>query len=87
MWRQIRRDFPPRANRLLELVDAAWFEPTGYLVAASGTLEKAFLEKTLDELGPWANDVRRQMTGLAPGQRSALDSVVRAGRRRVGSRA
>ena len=43
LWKQIRKDFPPSSNPLLESVNAAWFDKDGWLTAAVPRLERDFL--------------------------------------------
>lgn len=43
-WAQLRRDFPPAENRILEAVNHAWFETGGWFDPANGVrLEQEFL--------------------------------------------
>jgi hypothetical protein len=52
LWAMIEHDFPRETNRLLEAIDAAWFEPGGWFDAATSTrLEQEFLQGVEASLG------------------------------------
>jgi hypothetical protein len=52
LWAMIEQDFPRATNRLLEAVDAAWFEPGGWFdTPASTRWEQAFLQSVEASLG------------------------------------
>jgi len=44
LWEQVRRDFPPAQNPLLDLVHADWFAAQGWFAAQSSELEEQFVD-------------------------------------------
>jgi len=44
LWEQVRRDFPPAQNPLLDLVHADWFSAKGWFAAQGSELEEQFID-------------------------------------------
>ena len=63
LWEQLRKDFPPANNRLLETVNVNWFgQPGGWFDRSKDTrLEGELLEAVLAELGPAGEPLRRRL--------------------------
>jgi len=51
LWRQIERDFPRRANRLLDIVRFEWFETDGWFAQTDLRFERQLLARIQEELG------------------------------------
>ncbi|MFA7003005.1 MAG: hypothetical protein WC429_03105, partial [Verrucomicrobiia bacterium] len=50
-WEQLRKDFPPASNRLLETVNVNWFQPGGWFDCSKDTrFEKELLDAVIAEL-------------------------------------
>ena len=45
LWEQLRRDFPPAQNPLLELVHADWFAANGWFAAQGNEFEDQFIDE------------------------------------------
>ncbi|MFV1966283.1 MAG: PKD domain-containing protein [Pirellulaceae bacterium] len=64
LWEQIRRDFPPAQNPLLDLVHADWFEADGWIAAQNSQFEQAFIERSIDDCGPDGQLIRAELERL-----------------------
>ena len=65
VWDQIRRDFPPNANALLDCAGYQWFEPSGWIARGQDTqLEERFIRRAVEETGPVGKRIERQLAGL-----------------------
>ncbi len=73
LCRQVKADFPPGENRLLQRVSWAWFTPSGWLAQADGQLQQKFLDETLADLGPQAATVQKHLDALRVANVSPLD--------------
>jgi hypothetical protein len=74
LWAQVRVDFPPAANHVLELVDAEWFTTGGWLAAGERTdLEQALVRGLAAELGGAAEPLRQRLAELTQAQAPPTD--------------
>jgi hypothetical protein len=64
LWRRVRDDFPPHANRLLEMVDYRWFEPSGWMAAKTAELEQQMIRTAADALGTHGKPLARRLDAL-----------------------
>jgi hypothetical protein len=84
LWEQLRRDFPPAANRWLDVIPANWFGSRGWLAQTQRTdLERNLVEQSLRETGVTGRPLRRELEALIhapppPHDRRWLDLCARA---------
>jgi hypothetical protein len=64
IWEQVRRDFLPVQNPILELVPAGWFEPNGWLTAQDTKLEEQLIEQLAAECGDQSTPLRADLRQL-----------------------
>ncbi|MBM4093513.1 MAG: hypothetical protein FJ276_29505, partial [Planctomycetes bacterium] len=76
LWSMIENDFPRSANRLLEHVDARWFEPAAgwFSQGAAPQLERQFIEDLIQKLGPDGTAIRRRLESLVTAQGTSSDA-------------
>lgn len=83
LWEQIRRDFPPRQNPLLDLVTAEWFAAEGWFAARGTELERRLIESLAegcagDEASIRAAAENLRQDGVGKGDSRWLDLCVKA---------
>jgi hypothetical protein len=84
LWDQIRRDFPPAANRLLAYLSPDWFGSTGWLAQPKSTrLEESLIRQVCAEVGPAGVHLRAELetlgrSAIPPGDPRWLELCVRA---------
>jgi hypothetical protein len=66
-WEQLRKDFPPRENRLLEVVQYDWFERDGWFDAPDAHLERRMGARVVESLGEPGDPLGRQLDALVNG--------------------
>ena len=72
-WEQIKSDFPPTRNRLLQEILHDWLDPPGWFAAKDTAFERRFLERAVGETGAEAEPLQQQWTQLAKQSASASD--------------
>lgn len=73
IWRRLRADFPPHEHRLLDVVDAGWFEPNGWLAATGVDLERQMLQAAAAALGAHGKPIAQRLDTLVQGSVTASD--------------
>jgi len=75
LWAMIENDFPRSCNRLLEYVDAGWFEAAGgwFSEGRQPVQERQVLERLVKDLGPDAAAVRRKTEELVTAKAPSSD--------------
>ncbi|HUT93029.1 MAG TPA: hypothetical protein VMY37_26430 [Thermoguttaceae bacterium] len=74
LWEQIRRDHPPRTNRLLDYAHYDWLEPSGWFVHADDTeLEQRLIRRAIDETGPAGKPLQKRLDALLEAETPADD--------------
>ncbi|NQT14944.1 MAG: discoidin domain-containing protein, partial [Planctomycetes bacterium] len=62
VWGQIRRDFPPENNALLDCAGYQWFEPSGWIAKSQDTeLEERLIRRAVEETGPAGKRIEEQL--------------------------
>lgn len=72
-WRQLEKDFPRKANRLLEVVRFDWFEAGGWFALSDARLERQMLDGVLEGLGPRGATLRARFVALQKDDVPAAD--------------
>lgn len=73
LWEQIRRDFPPAENRLLEVVQHDWFANRGWFASTETKLEERVIGRLLPETGAARPRMQQQLDALAAQATPATD--------------
>ncbi|MCR4413826.1 MAG: hypothetical protein NUV77_15510, partial [Thermoguttaceae bacterium] len=75
LWAMVEHDFPRSRNRLLEAVDAAWFDPAGgwFAHGTNTDLERQFLQAAVDGLGPDGAALAQRCDALVKANSPASD--------------
>ena len=64
LWEQVRQDFPPGQNPLLELVHADWFGAQGWFTAPDSQWEVQLIERLVDDCGADEKSIGTQLNQL-----------------------
>ena len=73
LWEWLRRDFPPKQNRLLEVADHTWFGARGWFAAADTAFEQRLVARAAKGLGPPGSALSQELASLVKGGTPAND--------------
>ena len=64
LWEQVRKDFPPAQNPLLDLIHANWFAANGWFAARDSRWEQEFVDQVVADCGKDGAAIRAERERL-----------------------